>query len=38
MILGNQIIYDDGWKVNDLRALRRDKIGIRVSGALSDVE
>ncbi len=27
MILGNEVIYDDGWKVNDLRALRRDRIG-----------
>jgi putative ABC transport system ATP-binding protein len=27
MILGDQTIYDDGWKVHDLRALRRDKIG-----------
>jgi putative ABC transport system ATP-binding protein len=27
MILGNETIYDNGWKVNDLRALRRDKIG-----------
>ena len=27
MILGDEIIYDDGWKVNDLRALRRDRIG-----------
>ena len=27
MILGDEVIYDDGWKVNDLRALRRDKIG-----------
>lgn len=27
MILGNDIIYDDGWKVKDLRALRRDRIG-----------
>ena len=27
MILGDEIIYDDGWKVKDLRALRRDKIG-----------
>jgi putative ABC transport system ATP-binding protein len=27
MILGDETIYDDGWKVNDLRALRRDKIG-----------
>lgn len=27
MTLGNKIIYDNGWKVNDLRALRRDKIG-----------
>ena len=27
MTLGDQIIYDNGWKVRDLRALRRDKIG-----------
>ena len=27
MILGNDVIYDDGWKVKDLRALRRDRIG-----------
>ena len=27
MILGDETIYDDGWKVRDLRALRRDKIG-----------
>jgi putative ABC transport system ATP-binding protein len=27
MILGNQLIYDGSWKVRDLRALRRDKIG-----------
>ncbi len=27
MILGDEIIYEDGWKVNDLRALRRDRIG-----------
>jgi putative ABC transport system ATP-binding protein len=27
MILGDEAIYDDGWKVHDLRALRRDKIG-----------
>jgi len=27
MILGDEIMYDDGWKVRDLRALRRDKIG-----------
>ena len=27
MILGDEVIYDDGWKVRDLRALRRDKIG-----------
>lgn len=27
MILGDEMIYDDGWKVTDLRALRRDKIG-----------
>ena len=27
MTLGDQTIYDNGWKVRDLRALRRDKIG-----------
>ena len=27
MILGDDVIYDDGWKITDLRALRRDKIG-----------
>jgi putative ABC transport system ATP-binding protein len=27
MILDEKVIYDDGWKVNDLRALRRDRIG-----------
>ncbi|MFV9474816.1 ABC transporter ATP-binding protein [Advenella sp. RU8] len=27
MMLGDQGIYDNGWKVRDLRALRRDKIG-----------
>ena len=27
MTLGSQIIYDNGWKIPDLRALRRDKIG-----------
>ena len=27
MILGDETIYDNGWKVHDLRALRRDKIG-----------
>ena len=27
MMLGDEVIYDNGWKVNDLRALRRDKIG-----------
>ena len=27
MTLGDQVIYEDGWKVRDLRALRRDKIG-----------
>ena len=27
MQLGGQVIYEDGWKVRDLRALRRDKIG-----------
>jgi putative ABC transport system ATP-binding protein len=27
MILGEEVIYDKGWKILDLRALRRDKIG-----------
>lgn len=27
MKLGDQLIYDNGWKVRDLRALQRDKIG-----------
>lgn len=27
MTLDDAVIYDDGWKVHDLRALRRDKIG-----------
>lgn len=27
MMLGDDTIYDDGWKVRDLRALRRDRIG-----------
>jgi putative ABC transport system ATP-binding protein len=27
MILGDEVIYDGGWKVKDLRALRRDRIG-----------
>jgi len=27
MILGEQVIYEDKWKITDLRALRRDKIG-----------
>lgn len=27
MKLGDSVTYDDGWKVRDLRALRRDKIG-----------
>jgi putative ABC transport system ATP-binding protein len=27
MTLGDETIYDDGWKVGDLRALRRDRIG-----------
>ncbi|MEW6428876.1 MAG: ABC transporter ATP-binding protein [Thermodesulfobacteriota bacterium] len=27
MTIGGEVIYEDGWKVDDLRALRRDKIG-----------
>ena len=27
MTLGDEVIYDDGWKVRDLRALRREPVG-----------
>jgi len=27
MTLGDEVIYDEGWQVGDLRALRRDRIG-----------
>lgn len=27
MTLGDEVIYDNGWQVRDLRALRRDRIG-----------
>jgi putative ABC transport system ATP-binding protein len=27
MTLGGELIYDDGWKISDLRVLRRDRIG-----------
>src|SRR5690606_39345786 len=27
MTLGERVIFDNGWKARDLRALRRDKIG-----------
>ena len=27
MTLGDEVIYDNGWQIKDLRALRRDKIG-----------
>jgi putative ABC transport system ATP-binding protein len=27
MILGDDVIFDNGWKIPDLRALRRDRIG-----------
>lgn len=27
MTLGGEVIFDNGWKINDLTALRRDKIG-----------
>jgi putative ABC transport system ATP-binding protein len=27
MVLGDELIYDGGWRVRDLRALRRDRIG-----------
>lgn len=27
MTLGNDVIYDDGWTIDDLRMLRRDRIG-----------
>lgn len=27
MILGDEVIYDEAWKIDDLRSLRRDRIG-----------
>ena len=27
MVLGGEVVFDNGWRVKDLRALRRDKIG-----------
>jgi putative ABC transport system ATP-binding protein len=27
MVLGGETVYDNGWKIRDLRALRRDRIG-----------
>jgi putative ABC transport system ATP-binding protein len=27
MILGDEVIFDNGWRIKDLRALRRDRIG-----------
>ena len=30
MMLGDEVIFDNAWKVRDLRALRRDKIGFAV--------
>ncbi len=27
MTIGDEMIYDDGWKIKDLRTLRRDRIG-----------
>ena len=27
MTVGDEVIFDDGWKISDLRALRRDRIG-----------
>jgi putative ABC transport system ATP-binding protein len=27
MTLGGEVIYEDGWKISDLRVLRRDRIG-----------
>ncbi len=27
MTIGEELIYDDGWKIKDLRTLRRDRIG-----------
>ncbi|MBK6355733.1 MAG: ATP-binding cassette domain-containing protein [Betaproteobacteria bacterium] len=35
MTLGDEVIYDNGWKIPDLRALRRDRIGF-VFQALPD--
>ena len=30
MTLGDEVIYDEGWRIRDLRALRRDRIGFVV--------
>ena len=30
MTLGDEVIFDDAWRISDLRALRRDKIGFVV--------
>ena len=27
IVLNNETVFDDGWKISDIRALRRDKIG-----------
>lgn len=32
MTLGSEVIYQEGWKIGDLRALRRDKIGFVFQG------
>ena len=34
MTLGDGVIYHDGWKIPDLRALRRDKIGFVLPGTV----
>ena len=36
MILGDELIYDDGWKIKDLRTLRRLLLAERTGVAVAD--
>mgnify|MGYP003381606683 CR=1 FL=1 len=36
MVLGDDVIYDNGWRVRDLRALRRDKICLLYTSDAAD--
>ena len=33
IVLNNETVFDDGWKISDIRALRRDKIGFDFQAA-----